>query len=58
MLIGEGDALLFIVKTYSCWELTFATDSNSSVSSIDSSNSENDSDSDITDNSELVKPLA
>jgi len=49
---------LFIAKTYSCWELTFAADSNSSESSIDSSSSDNDSDSDLTDTSELAQPLA
>jgi hypothetical protein len=31
VLIQGGDALLFITKTYSCWELRFATGSNSSV---------------------------
>jgi hypothetical protein len=36
VLIERGDALLFIVKTYSFWKLTFDTDSNSSESSIDS----------------------
>jgi hypothetical protein len=47
---------LFIAKTYSCWELTFAADSNSSESSIESSSSV--SDADLTDTSELAQPLA
>jgi hypothetical protein len=51
-----GDALLFIAKTYSCWELTFAADSNSSESSIECSSSV--SDADLTDTSELAQPLA
>jgi hypothetical protein len=49
-------ALLFIAKTFRCWELTFTTDSNSSESLIDSS--DNEWDSDLTDTSELLKPLA
>jgi hypothetical protein len=57
-LIGGGNALLFITKTYSCWKLTFATDGNRSESSIDSSSSDNDWDSDLTVTSELEQPLA
>jgi hypothetical protein len=38
-LIGGGNTLFFIAKTYSSWELTFATDSNSSDSSVGSSSS-------------------
>jgi hypothetical protein len=57
MLIEVGDVLLLVVKTYSCWELTFATDSNSSESSLDSRSGDNDSDSDLTDTSELAQPL-
>jgi hypothetical protein len=53
---GE-DALLFTMKTYSCWELMFAADSNSSESSIDSSSNVNDSDSDLTATPQLAQPL-
>jgi hypothetical protein len=49
---------LFTAKTYSCWELTFAGESNSSESSIDCSSSDNEFDSDLTDTSELAHPLA
>jgi hypothetical protein len=48
------EPLLFIAKTYSCWELVFATDSNGSESSVDSRSSDNDSDSDLS----LAQPLA
>jgi hypothetical protein len=58
VLIEGGDELLSIEKTYSLWELTFASDSNSSESSVDSSSSDNDSDSGLTDTSELPQPLA
>jgi hypothetical protein len=49
----------FIVhgEAYSCWESTFATDSNSSESSVYSSSSDSDSDSDLTGTSELAQPL-
>jgi hypothetical protein len=57
-LIEGGDVLLFIAKTYNCWELTFATDINNSESSVASISSDNDSDSDLTDTSELTRPLA
>jgi hypothetical protein len=50
--------LLFIAKARRCWELTFATDSNSSKSSVDSSSRNNDSGSDRADTSELAQPLA
>jgi hypothetical protein len=59
-VMTEGqDALLFIAKTFSFWELTFATDSDNSESSSDSSSSDNE-DSDLTDTSELAlaQPLA
>jgi hypothetical protein len=60
-LVGSVDRrrkfLLFIAKTYSCWELTFATDSNFNESSINRSSSNNDLDTDLTDTSELAQPL-
>jgi hypothetical protein len=40
LLIEGGDALLFIVKAFSCWELTFAADSNSGETLIDGRSSE------------------
>jgi hypothetical protein len=57
--LTEGeDVILLIAKTYSCSKLTFEAGSNSSESSIDSNSSFNDSDSDLTDKSELAPPLA
>jgi hypothetical protein len=58
VLIEGGDGLLIIAKTYSYRELTLASDSNSSKSSIDSSSSDHDPDSDLTDTSELAQSLA
>jgi hypothetical protein len=58
MLTGEGNALLFIAKTYSCWKLTFVTHSNNSESSIDSSIRETDLHCDLTETSEVAQPLA
>jgi hypothetical protein len=34
VLIAGGNALLFIAKTYSCWEITFTADSNSSEAQL------------------------
>jgi hypothetical protein len=58
VLIEGRDALLLIMKTYSFWEVTLAADGNSSQSSVDSSSSDNDSESDLTDTSELAQQLA
>jgi len=55
-VLTEGGDALFIAKTYSFWELTFARFSKSIDSSVDSSSI--DSDSDLTDTSELTQPLA
>jgi hypothetical protein len=58
-VLTEGeDALLFIAKTYGCWELTSATESNSSESSVNSTIVTMTPDSDLTDTSELAQPLA
>jgi hypothetical protein len=57
-VVKEEDTLLLIAKTHSVWELTLATDSNSSESSSDSGSSDNDSDSDLTDTSELAQRLS
>jgi hypothetical protein len=56
-VLTGGDGLLFIEKTHSYWELMFVTDRNSSESSPDSNNRVNDSDSDLTDTSELAQPI-
>jgi hypothetical protein len=55
VLVG-GDALLFVAKTYSYWEWTFATDSSESL--IKSSSIDNDSDSDLTNTSEQTQRFA
>jgi hypothetical protein len=49
VLVEGGDALFFVAKTYTCWELTFATERNSSIFSAGNRSSDNAWNSDLTE---------